>query len=114
MTVALPSPDRIKRMSVDPAFDVRSANLGDGFKRIAVGGLNSVVETYKVTWSPEVAADAVVIYDALKATLGVEEITFTPPDRVVEETFTLKSLSRRSLGSLNEVVEATLEQRFLP
>jgi phage-related protein len=114
MTVALPSPDLLDSMDVDPSFDVRRARLGDGFERLAVGGLNSVREVYRVRWALQSAADANVIYDALKGTLGTEEITFTPPDRVTEQSFTLVGLPKKVNPPLNTIVEATLRERFLP
>lgn len=114
--VALPSPDYLDRQDVSALNNRRSAELGDGFRRYARGGLNASTERIQVRWTRFDTATAIGIYNTIKNTDAVDAIEFTPLDEGVERSFTLVpgTLTRSPDNNLVTVVQCTLEERFLP
>lgn len=114
MTIQLPSPDDISEQSVETILNRREANLGSRYRRTSRGGLNPTTERVTVQWTLLTADEAIALYDAIKATAGVETIQFTLKDELTARNFLLDVESREYIATTRETVTATLLERHLP
>lgn len=85
MTVALPLPekltDAIRRTNKNNRLE---AQFGDGYKQIANNGLNSLIETWDLSWIWVNATDKTTIMAALESG---QLLTWIPYGDTVNKTF---------------------------
>lgn len=102
--------DRSPNASVDLRF--KEAQFGDGYSQRSPDGLNSVVDSWPLTFTGEASkVDQVIAF--LDARLGVEPFNWTNP-RGVSGRYLASKYSLTPLGSGVWRVGVTFERDFTP
>lgn len=109
---ALPRATDIAEARPSPIFARRETTLGDGYRRLARKGINSVRQRWRLTWVPLQATEANEIIDFLEGTAGVDGIQWTPPNSSTEKTWSAEELTYPYNSSVTLVVSVTLEEFF--
>lgn len=98
--------------SADVSFRMRDTAFGDGYRQRAPDGINSVVDSWPLTFTGE-SAKINQIVDFLDARLGTDPFTWTNP-RGVTGRYLASKYSLAPLGSGLWRVGVTFERDFTP
>lgn len=112
--VSMPSIPPSYALSVNTEFDVLNNRYGDGYGQRAARGINSVKDTFRLSWELLTEAEYITLRDFFKGTKGVVTIEYTPPTEVTDRTFIVKSFSGNPSGFERWDVQADLEETFDP
>lgn len=108
----LPREDDLNSARPTVSFDRNEANLGDGFRRLAPRGLNTVRESYQLTYCTMPNNEALSLVNLLKASLGVTPFDWTPPGESTSRQWTVESVEHPTSGQINKTVSITLQEFF--
>lgn len=112
--VALPRSDEINPgASKKPTFRRDVTNLGDGYVRRAVRGINSIKRQWSITYNPLDQTDGVSLYNTLEAAAGVTNFDWTPPGETASKWVVDRVTFRWATPRTIEV-SATLIEDFTP
>lgn len=99
---------------VDTSFNVLEANFGDGYIQSSADGLNSVKDTWNLTWLNEDMDEANTIIAFLKERGGWDPFYWTAPGEASPTLWRCKTLKASPSGPYAKTVQATFEQWFGP
>jgi phage-related protein len=88
------------------------AEFGDGYTQRVADGLNSVRDTYSVSWEDISRTDARLIDDFLRARGGFEAFLWTPPGATVSKKWICESWSVTNASTVLDSVSATFVEVF--
>lgn len=111
--VALPRQDALVSIDKSTSYDRRTADLGDGYRRIKRSGLNSRRDRYELGYVVMPVTEAQTLENDLAATEGVDTIEWTPPGETVQRRFFLDSMEITYVGQAARRVNITLLEKFL-
>lgn len=89
---------------------IRAAAFGDGYEQRALDGLNADMETWPLTFSGRLVAEADAIAAFLSDKGGVTAFTFVTPEGGAAKTFICKKWSRSINSYPSQTVTATFQQ----
>lgn len=86
--------------------------FGDGYNQRAADGLNTIAQTWEVTWEDVPTADIDTLEAFFVARYGVIAFLWTPPRQTVAKKWTCKTWSREPINLPTDRLRATFVQRF--
>lgn len=99
--------------SVAPEFSVDSTQFGDGYEMRRPSGINSVRETWSVSWDVLRSDQYKVLYSFLTARKGVEAFLWQAPwDDAPKRWVCTGMSSRRPIGPSLGAIQATFKEDF--
>lgn len=97
--------------SVTPEFSVDTTKFGDGYELRRPSGLNSVSETWSVSWDALTRPQYETLYSFLVARKGVEAFSWRAPwDAAVKAWVCTAMSSRRPIGPNVGAIQATFKE----
>lgn len=100
-------------LAVAPEFAVDSVKFGDGYEQRRPSGLNSVAESWQVSWSAISRADYELLYGFLVARRGVEAFMWQAPwDSMPKRWVCSELTSQRPTGPNIGSIQATFKEDF--
>lgn len=95
------------------AARVTTAQFGDGYTQRASVGINPITDTWDLSWIWLPAAEGIAIESALRATLCVEKILWTPKDELTQKKWVVvpDSITYQSNG-IKRKISCKLQQVF--
>lgn len=113
MPAALPLSTAISQTSESTRdYRVLEMHYGNGYSQRAADGLNSVIDSWNVTWENISATDFNTVMTALDAAKGTDYFTWTAPGDSTSKKWIVSQVSRRMLSGSIYSVSATLKQVF--
>jgi len=113
MTIALPSTNLILDAPRSTELTRRIGNLGDGFRRLARGGINNRRARFTITYAVMIYSEAKTLHDTIEDTDGVETITWTPFGESVSRNFYMDSVAIATSDQINGQVTVALVEKFI-
>lgn len=96
-------------------FDLRKAQLGDGYEQVAARGLNNHKRRYRCVWRAIAVADAETLLAFFRARAGHEPFLFQPPEEAADIQWRCERFSGPSwVSATRRDMEAELIEDFSP
>jgi len=113
MPVALPLTTYISQDS-SSSRDYRTieTKYGNGYGQRAADGLNSVKDTWSVTWANLNATEYTTVLTAFDTVKGVDYLTWTAPGDSTSKKFICRKITKRAFAGALYTISAELEQVF--
>jgi phage-related protein len=113
MPAALPLSSSISQSSqADRQYRVLKNQFGNGYSERAGDGINTIVDTWNVSWDNVNATDYGTIMTALDSAKGVDYFTWTAPGDSSSKKWIVAKVTRRMFAGSVFSVTATLDQVF--
>jgi phage-related protein len=71
------NPDKALKQDMKPR--ILKTQFGDGYMQRARDGINTITESWNLTWKNRKVADGQKLIDFFESTEGIHAITWTPP-----------------------------------
>lgn len=88
------------------------AKFGDGYGQRTEDGLNSISQTWPLTWSLLTVAEADIIEGFLIAKKGSQAFLWTPPRASAPRKWVCKAWKRTPLNAFYDAFSCTFEEVF--
>lgn len=110
MAFSLPHPEKILRSSTkETEFNTLETKFGNGYGQAVANGLNSVVDTWNITWGGLTLSEKDTVEAALRLAGGHGVFTWTPNYESSVKKFKLKSKKYSLFVKNNNVFDISVD-----
>jgi phage-related protein len=113
MPVALPLTTFISQDSqATRDYKIIETKYGNGYSQRAADGINSIQDSWNVTWNNLSSSEFSTVLTALDTTKGSDYLTWTAPGDGASKKYICRKVTKRALAGNLYSVSAELQQVF--
>jgi len=110
MAIFTHMPDRGYTKTTTPRILLNQ--FGDGYAQRTVDGINNLKNEWQLTFTSRSISEANAILAAIEATNGVDYLTWTPPQELIEVKVVASNWSSQYESAISRTVNVTFTQVF--
>jgi len=95
-------------------YRTKQTQFGDGYREIALDGVNYEAEKYDLTFAPLSAADSLTLEGTLKNSVNGTSncLSWTPPDQATTKYWIASDVRKQPISGTKFIVSCTLDRIY--